>query len=109
MPVLEIEASLTDRYQSTVPAPVRRALRLRKRDKIIYQIVDEDTVIVRKKGVSREDPAVAAFLDFLARDLGRHPEHIQAVPASLRNRLQALVGDIEVDLDQPLQGEDDED
>jgi antitoxin PrlF len=33
---LEAESTLTDRYQTTVPQTVRRALRLRKRDKIQY-------------------------------------------------------------------------
>jgi antitoxin PrlF len=33
---LEAESTLTDRYQTTVPETVRRALRLRKRDKIQY-------------------------------------------------------------------------
>ena len=31
---LEVESTLTDRYQTTVPQTVRRALRLGKRDKI---------------------------------------------------------------------------
>ena len=39
MPVnLEVESTLTDRYQTTVPETVRRALRLGKRDKIHYSI-----------------------------------------------------------------------
>jgi len=35
----EAESTLTDRYQTIVPETVRRALRLRKRDKIQYLIV----------------------------------------------------------------------
>jgi len=35
---LEAESTLTDRYQTTVPETVRRALRLGKRDKIHYTI-----------------------------------------------------------------------
>lgn len=31
---LEVESTLTDRYQTTVPETVRRALQLHKRDKI---------------------------------------------------------------------------
>ena len=33
-PIEEVESTLTDRYQTTVPQPVRRALGLRKRDRI---------------------------------------------------------------------------
>ncbi len=35
---LKAESTLTDRYQTTVPGTVRRALQLRKRDKIKYVI-----------------------------------------------------------------------
>jgi bifunctional DNA-binding transcriptional regulator/antitoxin component of YhaV-PrlF toxin-antitoxin module len=35
---LEAESTLTDRYQTTVPETVRRALRLGKRDKMRYTI-----------------------------------------------------------------------
>ena len=34
----EVASTLTDRYQTTVPEPVRRALKLGKRDKIHYAI-----------------------------------------------------------------------
>ena len=33
-PIEEVQSALTDRYQTTVPQPVRRALGLRKRDRI---------------------------------------------------------------------------
>lgn len=33
---LEVESTLTDRYQTTVPATVRQALKIGKRDKIHY-------------------------------------------------------------------------
>ena len=35
---LDVESTLTDRYQTTLPETVRRALRLGKRDKIRYSI-----------------------------------------------------------------------
>ena len=33
-PIEEVQSALTDRYQTTVPQPVRRAMGLRKRDRI---------------------------------------------------------------------------
>ena len=36
---LEVESTLTDRYQTTVPETVHRALRLSQRDKIRYTIL----------------------------------------------------------------------
>ena len=35
---IEAESSLTDRYQTTVPETIRRALKLGKRDKIHYTV-----------------------------------------------------------------------
>ena len=74
---LDVESTLTDRYQTTVPETVRRALKLGKRDKI-----------------------------FLARDIARHPERLQAVDTGLVQRLQSLVSGVEVNFDAPLAADD---
>ena len=39
---LKVESTLTDRFQTTVPQSVRRALRLNKRDKIHFTIRPDD-------------------------------------------------------------------
>ena len=101
---LEVESTLTDRYQTTVPATVRRALRLGKRDKIHYTIhPGGEVVLTRAEG---EDPVLGQFLGFLARDIADHPERLQAVDARLVQRLRSLVGGVEVDLDAPLSADD---
>ncbi|MET0506477.1 MAG: type II toxin-antitoxin system PrlF family antitoxin, partial [Luteibacter sp.] len=41
---LEVDAALTDRYQTTVPEPVRRVLNLRKRDRVRYEITADGRV-----------------------------------------------------------------
>jgi antitoxin PrlF len=41
----EAESTLTDRYQTTIPDPVRKALHLNKRDKIHYTIQPNGQVI----------------------------------------------------------------
>lgn len=43
-----ILAKLTSRYQATVPTKIRRALRLKQKDQIAYEILDDNTVIIRK-------------------------------------------------------------
>ena len=43
---LEAESTLTDRYQTTVPETVRRALRLGKRDKIHYTVRPSGEVVL---------------------------------------------------------------
>src|SRR5690606_9752488 len=100
---LEAESTLTDRYQTTVPETVRRALRLGKRDKIRYTVRSSGEVVLTRAEVSEsEDPLLAQFLGFLARDIASHPERLQAVDAGLVQRLQSLVGGVEVDLDAAL-------
>ena len=55
---LDVESTLTDRYQTTVPETVRRALRLYKRDKIHYSIRPGDLppsgVPIKRKEVQVE-------------------------------------------------------
>jgi len=100
---LEAESTLTDRYQTTVPETVRRALKLGKRDKIHYTIrPDGEVVLTRAASAEGDDPVLGQFLSFLARDIANHPERLQAVDTGLVQRIQSLVGDIEVDLDASL-------
>ena len=104
---LEVESTLTDRYQTTVPETVRRALGLGKRDKLHYSIRPSgDVVLSRAEAPKDDDPLLSQFLAFLARDIATHPERLQAVDAALAQRLQSLVGDVEVDLSAPLSADD---
>jgi antitoxin PrlF len=105
---LEVESTLTDRYQTTVPETVRRALKLGKRDKIHYTIrPDGEVVLTRAASAEGDDPVLGQFLGFLVRDIAKHPERLQAVDGGFLQRIQSLVGGIEVDFDTPL-SEDDE-
>jgi antitoxin PrlF len=105
-PVLELESTLTDRYQTTVPDAVRRTLRLGKRDKLRYQLQPNGAVLLtRGAPVEAEDPVVGKFLRFLAKDMAKHPERLSAVSASLVRRVRTLVRTTTVDLDQPLEPE----
>jgi antitoxin PrlF len=104
---LEVDSTLTDRYQTTVPETVRRALRLRKRDKIRYTIRPTgEVVLTRAATAAVEDPVLGQFLAFLARDMAGHPERLQAVDAAFVQRLQSLVGDVNVDLEAALSADD---
>ena len=104
---LQVESTLTDRYQTTVPETVRRALRLGKRDKIHYTIRSSGEVVLTRAEVSKgNDPVLGQFLSFLARDIASHPERLQVVDASFVQHIQSLVDRIEVDLDAPLSADD---
>ena len=103
----DIESTLTDRYQTTVPETVRRALRLGKRDKIHYAVRPNGEVVMTRADASAgDDPVLGQFLGFLARDLASHPERLMAVDAALVQRLRSLVGDVEVELDVALPADD---
>lgn len=104
---LQVESTLTDRYQTTVPETVRRVLRLSRRDKIQYTIrPDGEVVLSRAASDSPDDPALVPFLDFLARDLAARPERLAALDAGFVQRIQALVAGVAVDLDAPLSADD---
>ena len=105
--ILEVESTLTERYQTTVPETVRRALRLGKRDKIRFTIRPDGDIVLTRAGVTTsEDPVMGHFLNFLAHDMTTHPRRLASIDAGLVQRIQALVGDLEVDLDAALTAED---
>lgn len=104
---LDAESTLTDRYQTTVPETVRRALRLNKRDKLRYTVrASGEVVLTRAEASEGADPVLSQFLHFLERDLREHPERVKAVDAKLVRRLRSLVGDGELDLEAPLSADD---
>lgn len=103
---LEAESTLTDRYQTTVPETVRRALKLGKRDKIHYTIRPSGEVVLTRADIHDDDPVLGQFLGFLAADITRHPERLKSVDAGLVQRLQSLVGGVDVDLDTALSADD---
>jgi antitoxin PrlF len=100
----EVVSALTDRDQTTVPQPVRRALGLRKRDRIRYAFRPNGEVVLQRVSPDpvEEDPALAPFLALLERDIASQPERLQPIGADLVQRLQDLVGAIEVNLDEAL-------
>ncbi|MCA1774005.1 MAG: type II toxin-antitoxin system PrlF family antitoxin [Halomonas sp.] len=106
---IEDDSTLTDRYQTTVPASVRRALKLKRRDRIHYMIrPNGEVVLSRARDESTQDPVMTSFLAFLERDLQEHPENIHPVTASTFAKAEHLTAGIEVDLDEELPEDDDD-
>lgn len=100
------ESTLTDRYQTTIPDPIRKVLGLGKRDKIQYTIQADGQVVISRVENIESDPILGQFLNFLARDMEKNPQHLQAISSDLVNRVQSLVADVDFDLDAPLSDED---
>lgn len=99
--LIAAESTLTDRYQTTVPDAVRRALNLGKRDKLRYTVQPDGKVLLTRAADTDTDPALDAFLGFLAKDMTQHPERLQALDKTLVQRVQRLTAGLDVDLDAP--------
>ena len=105
--ILEVESTLTDRYQTTIPETVRRALKLGKRDKIHYTVLPSGEVVLSRAEIAeKDDPILGQFLSFLSNDFAQHPERLQTIDADMVQRIRSLVGGIEVDLNSALSPED---
>ncbi len=103
---IELESTLTDRYQTTVPETVRRALKLRKRDKLRYIVTSTDEVILTRAPETDDDPVIGKFLTFLARDIEAQPKRLETLAPKLLARVRRLIKSVAVDLDSSLPSED---
>jgi len=104
--LLQTESTLTDRYQTTIPDAVRKALHLEKRDKICYTVQSDGHVILSRVDEAEDDPVITEFLNFIAKDIKQNPQNLTAIDQTLLNRIQSLVVNVEIDLDAPLSNED---
>jgi antitoxin PrlF len=105
--MLEVESSLTDRYQTTVPDAVRRALKLGKRDRIRYLVQpDGSVVLTRAVAAPDDDPVLDKFLSFLSHDIESHPRRVRGLDPRLVKRIRSLVKGVKVDLEAELAPED---
>ncbi len=103
----EAESKLTERYQTTVPESVRKALNLGKHDRLVYKIKGTEVMLHRAGDKVRgDDPALGPFLQLLASDITLHPDRLRAIDPGLVQRARDLVAGVELDLDAPLRPED---
>lgn len=102
--ILQAASTLTDRYQTTIPEPVRELLHLTKRDKITYTLEENGQVLISR--AIEDDPLLADFLVFLANDIKNNPFHVKSFSQALIDRARYLTDGIEVDLDAPLDEKD---
>lgn len=98
---LRAESRLTERSQTTIPAAIRDALRLKPGEVIEYSLLPGGKVIMSRQ-YQGDDPVIDSFLHFLEQDMVQNPQRIQPVPASAWANITALTAGVEVDLDAPL-------
>lgn len=106
--VLEAESTVTNRGQTTIPGSIRKALKLEPTDKVRYVLMDDKTVVLTRseEGDQHGDPIIADFLAFLASDMQENPGNVRPVPQDLLTRARDLTDGVNVDLDAPLDPND---
>lgn len=100
------ESTLTDRFQTTVPSVVRKALHLGKKDKIQFTIEANGNVSLTRVEPIDNDPILDGFLSFLADDMKNQPSNIQPMTASMKSHVESLVADVDIDMNDALLDED---
>ena len=93
--VLERDAKVTAQGQTTVPAPIRERLGVVPGDSITFTVDIDGNVMLRRSDES--DPAIGAFLEFLAADIQRRPDQIRRLTDSLERRLRGLTAETKID------------
>jgi antitoxin PrlF len=98
-------STVYEKGQTTVPKSVRAALGVSPGDKIAFRVGEGGVSVRRADDNNRDDPAIGAFLSFLAADMTANPSQIKALSPDLRKQISDLIGDLKVDTDAPLDGE----
>jgi antitoxin PrlF len=109
MALMEIEAAVTERGQTTIPAAIRKLLRVDRRSSVVFRVTEDGSVMLTAKSdiADAPDPVVASFLAFLETDMAKHPDRLRPVTAEWLHELQNLVAGVEVDLHASLPEEPD--
>lgn len=104
--VLEVDATVTERGQTTIPSAIRRMLGISKGDNIVFRGMQDGTIILaRRDDADDGDPALGPFLNLLEDDLRRNPNSIEPVDSALAEKARALSEGVEIDLERPLDDE----
>lgn len=76
---MEATAKVTRKFQTTIPKPVREALRVREGDSVLFELSSDGRVTLR-----RVEPLDVGFLESLEPSLGEWgSEHDEAAYADL--------------------------
>ncbi|CAN5476910.1 type II toxin-antitoxin system PrlF family antitoxin [soil metagenome] len=96
-------STISSKGQTTVPKSVRQALGLSEGDQIAFR-VDDSGVTLRRADDARGDPALGAFLDFLANDIASHPAKLKTLSPTMAKRMASLTKGMTFDPDEPIEG-----
>jgi bifunctional DNA-binding transcriptional regulator/antitoxin component of YhaV-PrlF toxin-antitoxin module len=108
--LLEAEAALTAQNQITIPANIRKVLRLQGgKSRVKFQVFPTGRVLVFRVGGrvrKHDDSALRPFLKLLAKDMEKAPKRIKPFPIDMLKRARSVITGVKVDLNGPLTGED---
>ena|SRR5690348_12279524 len=99
-----LTSKVTARAQTTLPSAVRKVLGLETGEELGYIIEGNSVRLVNASILDHDDPALSAFLEFLARDLQENPERVTAFPPSLLKRAMAVATGVETDHESEIEG-----
>ncbi|EJW7743617.1 type II toxin-antitoxin system PrlF family antitoxin [Salmonella enterica] len=97
---LTVDSKVTSRSQTTIPAPVREALKIKPgTDHLKYEILPGGKVLLSRQEATQEDDVMNAFLQFLAADIKNSPQNVQPFDMS---RGRELVAGMDVNIDDDI-------
>jgi len=103
MTTIEETSTISAKGQTTVPKSVRQALGVDAGDKIAFR-VEDGRVTVHNPNTEHRDPAVAAFLHLIEKDIATGGA-VRDLPRDLALTLRRILKQVPVDLDEELEGE----
>lgn len=101
--IIEETSTITAKGQTTVPKAVRHALGIGYGDKIAFR-VENGRVTVSNPESERRDPALAAFLKLIEKDIAAG-RHVRDLPVGVAAALRKALKHAPADLDEPLDGD----
>lgn len=103
---LTATSTLTDRYQTTIPEMVRKALGLKKGDRLNYTILPDGRVLLSSAMPDQDNEKLKSFLRYLQTGVAFNDKHIKPLDTKLVDRINALIDGAEVDVFSPLPPDD---
>ena len=96
-------ATLTSKGQVTLPKSIRLALHLDAGSKSAFELQGSQVVVSRAGGVAHEDPAIAALLALLEKDI-LTGQHLANLPRGVADAMLASLSKV-VDINAEIVGD----
>jgi antitoxin PrlF len=87
---------------------MRNVMNLSKKDKLVYSANSDGKAVISKLAICEDGPVLNNFLSFLAKDIENSPQSLVPMTVEKFMQISSLVEDIKIDLETPVDAEDDE-